>query len=357
MLSDVRGRNRFSRWRGFLIALVLVIAFGNAGGMRLARAMPNSAGSVSVSYSVFAYPEKFEILNCPNAKQKIFAGVSKTVTKVINEKSYEMSGGTVNYVDIEAKMAEPKRGSVSPMAATIISMDRTGTFQTVFIYDPKEVGTDTITFSVTNPNNDELLVSLVAMADATVQVKVKPCQYKVNTLIDTQLSDEGVAWSGIGLIKDAIIEQGDDGVLRGSADLEWNVFNHATTDGGCVYQPHTAISQAEITGQPNEEVMTWTLTYQDAQESVTATCVDVGTQTFDNLQPLSEYGPSVVTISSSGGAARYSQAWAWPTGGESAKYTIIVEPEEEKSVSKTGDPLAWLPDWFEAALFLPGVNR
>jgi hypothetical protein len=186
-----------------------------------------------------------------------------------------------------------------------------------------------------------------------VVVEVKECKQKVNLILFSQLSDEGVAWSGVGLVKDAIVEQDEDGVYRGSADFEFNVFNHATTDGGCVYQPHTALSQAEITGQLNEGVMTWTLTYQDARESVTATCVDTGTQTLDNLQPLSEYGPSVVTTSSSGGAARYNQSWSWPTGGEFAKYTIIVEPEEEKPVSRTGDSVAWLPDWFETVLFLP----
>jgi hypothetical protein len=217
-----------------------------------------------------------------------------------------------------------------------------------FIYKATKEGHEKIRFRTLVP---KIGTRPSVYLEDVLEFDVKKCKQKVNLILDGQLSDEGVAWSGIGLIEDAIVEQGEDGVYRGSADFEFNVFNHATTDGGCVYQPHTAIAQAEITGQPNKDVMTWTLTYQDAQESVTATCVDTGTQTFDNLQPLSEYGPSVVTISSSGGAARYSQSWSWPTGGEFATYTIIVEPVEEKSVSRTGDP-AWLSGWFEAALFL-----
>jgi hypothetical protein len=224
-----------------------------------------------------------------------------------------------------------------------------------FVFQAKKIGKEKIFFEALVP--DPLFLTPDVYIEQTLEFEVKKCKQKVNALIDSQLSDEGVAWSGIGLIEDAIVEQGEDGVYRGSADFEFNVFNHATTDGQCVYQPHTAISQAEITGQSTEDVMTWTLTYQDAQELVTATCVDTGIQTFDNLQPLSEYGPSVVTIPSSGGAARYSQSWSWPTGGEFAKYTIIVEPVEDKSVSRTGDPVAWLSEWFEIALFLPGVSR
>jgi hypothetical protein len=219
-----------------------------------------------------------------------------------------------------------------------------------FVFEAKKTGKEKIFFEALVP--DVFFATPDVYLEQPLEFEVKNCKHRVNLILDGQLSDEGVFWSGIGLIEDAIIEQGEDGVYRGSAEFEFNVFNHATTDGSCVYQPHTAISQAEITGQPNEQVMTWTLTYQDAQESVTATCADVGTQTFDNLQPLSEYGPSVVAISSSGGAARYHQSWSWPTGGEFATYTIIVEPVEAKSVSRTGDP-ARLPGWFEAALFLP----
>jgi hypothetical protein len=75
------------RWT---IALVLALAFGSTGGARLARAAPGSAETVS--YSVFAYPETFEIRNCPKAKQEIYVGVRRTVTKVIGGKSYEMTG-------------------------------------------------------------------------------------------------------------------------------------------------------------------------------------------------------------------------------------------------------------------------
>jgi hypothetical protein len=199
MISNMHGGNRSPRWRGVLIALVLALAFGSIGGVPLARAMPTSVETVS--YSVFAYPTQFEIRNCPKAKQEIYVGVRRTVTKVIGGKSYDMTGGTVNDVNIEATMAEPKRGSISPSAASIISMDRTGTFQTAFIYDPEKVGKDTIAF---RRAIDELLAPLVP--DATVQVKVLPCKYKVNLILDSQLSDEGVSWSAIGLVEDAIIE-------------------------------------------------------------------------------------------------------------------------------------------------------
>src|SRR5687768_12905659 len=101
MISNVRGR-------GVLTALVLALAVGNAGGIPRARAAPDSAETVSDS--VFANPQTFEIRNCPKSKQKIYVGVSRTVTKVIGGKSYQMSGGTVNLVDIKVK-TKPSNGS------------------------------------------------------------------------------------------------------------------------------------------------------------------------------------------------------------------------------------------------------
>lgn len=358
MISNVRGRNivgsRFL-FRIGLIGLVLALAFGSAGGIPLARATPDLVQTVSVSYSVFANPEEFEIRNCSNTKQEIYVGVRRTVTKVIGGKTYDMTGGTINLVDIKVK-TKPSNGSISPSEATVTTMMQyTETFQTVFIYDPNKVGKDTITFSSPGPI-DELLVSLVPAADATVQVKVTPCKYKVNTIFKGQYSDEAFHASELAQVKDAIIEPGNDSVLRGSADLEWNVFNHAMNDGSCVWEPYTVISPTEITAQHNAEndTLGLTFTYADVQHSVTATCADSGTGTVDTASLLSTLGPTTATVSDSGGVVRFGQAWP----AEFGTFTIIVEPEEEQpAISWTGDPVAWLSEWSEIALFLPGASR
>src|SRR5688572_12170581 len=126
-------------------------------------------------------------------------------------------------------------------------------------------------------------------------------------------------------------------------------------DGSCVWEPYTVISPTEITAQHNAEndTLSLTFTYADVQHLVTATCADSGTSTVDTASLLSTLGPTTATVPSSGGVTRLSQAWP----GEFGTFTIIVEPEEEQPVSKADDLVAWLPGWFEAALFLPGVSR
>src|SRR5688572_18926640 len=211
MISNVRGWNQLPRWRAVLIVLVLVIVFGNAGGIPLARAAPDSAQTVS--YSVFAYRTEFEIRNWPKAKQETSVGVRRTVKKVIRGKSYEMTGGSGNGGDMKLK-TKPSNGSVSPNDATVTSMDRTGTFQTVFIYDPEKVGKDTITFSSTGSQPDELLAPLVPPADATVQVKVLPCKYRASFIYRERHFNSAVwrgDWFGYASMEEVLLEPDENG--------------------------------------------------------------------------------------------------------------------------------------------------
>lgn len=217
-----------------------------------------------------------------------------------------------------------------------------------FVFEAKKTGKEKIFFEALVP--DVFFAAPDVYIEQPLEFDVKKCKQKVNLIFDGQYSDEAFHASELGLIEDAIVEQGEDGVYRGSADFEWNVFNHAMNDGSCVWQPYTVTSPAEITAKPNEEhdTLSLTITYADVQHSVTATCAGSGTTTVDTASLLSQTGPTMATISDSGGVTRFSQAWP----AEFGTFTIIVEPEEEQPVSKMDHSVAWLPGWFETALLL-----
>lgn len=352
MISNMHGRNIVGSHLLLRLNLaVLILMLFLAGSVGQARSAGSQQASLDYDLMVWALKLLKQDYLCIGEQMRIEVEFLYLNRHLGKEVSTTPIGGGITVT----ALVTGGTGTVTPSQAStqwrhdrLDSLPRTA----VFNFKATKAGHEKIFFESIAPN-DEGEFPPSNHIEKTLEFDVKKCKQKVNLIFDGQLSDEGVFWSGIGLIEDAIVEQGDDGVYRGSADFEFNVFNHATTDGGCVYQPHTAIAPAEITGQPNDDIMNWEITYADAQESVTATCVDTGSETFDNLQPLSEYGPSVVNIPSSGGAARYNQSWSWPTGGEFVTFTIIVEPEEESSVSKTSDSLTWLPDWFEPILFLP----
>lgn len=224
-----------------------------------------------------------------------------------------------------------------------------------FTFEAKKSGHEKIFFETTLPRK----VSRGAKdkyIEHSIEFDVKECQAKVNLIFDGQYSDDAFHASELALVEDAIIKQDDTGVYRGSADLEWNVFNHALNDGSCVYRPYTVISPAEIIAQPDnkKENLGLTLTYADVQHSVTVTCTDSGTTTVDSASLLSTLGPTTATVPDSGGLVRFEQAWP----AEFGTFTIIVEPEEAKpSVSRTRNQVTWLLDRFETALFFPGLGQ
>jgi hypothetical protein len=348
MISNVRGWNQLPRWCGALIALVLFLAVGNAGGIPLARAAPDSAETVS--YSVFAYPTQFEIRNCPKAKQEIYVGVRRTVTKVISGKSYEMTGGTVNGIDIKVK-TKPSNGSVSPNDATVTSMDRTGTFQTVFIYDPEKAGKDTITFSSTGSQSDELLAPLVPPADATVQVKILPCKYKTKLNYRTQIpgNERPGYFTEYASMEEVLLEPDENGHFKAAGSYRLHGFD--TVNIECPMTWFGSDLQVDIAGDVGQDVVNLAFDFVLAEVTGNFACAG-------SFVSAAHYvGERSTVIPTAGGVTNIvGLLEGYPIS--SVVITVIVQPEaEQPAVSRTDHPVAWLPDWFETAFLLPGESR
>jgi hypothetical protein len=326
MISNVRGR-------GVLTALVLALAVGNAGGIPRARAAPDSAETIS--WSVFANPQTFEIRNCPKAKQEIYVGLSRTVTKVISGKPYE-SSSSVNGFDIQVK-TKPSNGSISPSAASIISMDRTGTFQTVFIYDPEKAGKDTITFSSTGSQPDELLAPLVPSADATVQVKVLPCKYRASLIYRSELLATGGYvgdWIEYGSMQETLLEPDQNGHFEAAGLSQLDGFQ--TDVPACPFTYTGSDLQVDIAGDVGQDLVNLTFDFGFPEVTFSYCSGSYTSPTYSFL------GQENTAIPTAGGVTNIVSPR--PTGS-TVVITVIVLPEaEQPSVSRTDRPVTWLPD-------------
>jgi hypothetical protein len=339
-------------WRGVFIALVLALSFGNVGGIPLARATPDSAQNVSVSYSVFANPETFEIQNCPDAKQEIYVGVSRNVTKEISGKPYE-SSRSVNGVDVQVK-TKPSNGSVSPSTASVNSMMRyTETFQTVFVYDPKKVGKDTITFSgQTSP--DELLAPLIpgSIADATVTVKILPCNYKTRVIYRTRQPTSSInrtgSWIEYASMGEVLLEPNENGNFEAVGSYQLHGFE--TNVPECTLTWAGSDLPVDITGDLGQNVINLAFDFGFPEVTASFACTGDSFTTYPAI-----LGQQNTAIPIAGGLTKIVGPVA--TNGTVA-ITVIVLPEaEQPAVSRTDRPVTWLSDWFEVALSLPGLSR
>jgi hypothetical protein len=346
MISTILGRqfvmSRFLLRVG-LMGLVMVLLLGSVGQARSAGNYQSQRDDFSLS--VWAFKLLKQNYLCTGEQMRIDVQ-TLYLTPVGQNKIPTPTAG----LPVSAKVTGGT-GTVSPQSTrTVWGPDSDSPPRTaVFNFKATKAGHEKIIFETIAPTELGEFVPSESIP-AELEFDVKKCKKKVNQIFNGKYSDDAFHASELALIEDAIIEQGDDGVYRGSADLEWNVFNHALNDGSCVWQPYTVISPAEITAQPDDEneSLGLTLTYADVQHSVTATCADSGTSTVDTASLLSTLGPTTATLPSSGGVTRLSQAWP----GEFGTFTIIVESEEEQPVSKTDHSVAWLPGWFETALLL-----
>lgn len=323
--SSTHVRNPVPRWRIVFIALVLALAIGSAGQIPPVQAATAKLEPADIKFELNVYPENLPTI-CVKQKLNLYVSVSKTVSKVIGGKLYELPGTTgLPQVTSSVKGSGKIQKQLGDIDAPRIS-------QVHYMFTADKPGTTTLKFSAPIENSwigtKEEVIGSGVKVEKEVTVKVRNCKYKVTTIGEWHPSLEGnpviMATSG-----DAEVKADEQGNFTGTATVNWIV--NVSQIGDCVQEHTIGSSQVEWTGQMDDaDQLTMNGDYQPASGSVTVFCGETWTfpeqLTPDLLQ---------ASVSSYGGVSRQSQVIESEgvngTETHPGTVTIIVIPDEDEA--------------------------
>ena len=345
--SSLNAGNSAPRWRTVLIALVLALSIGSAGQIPPAQAA--SPDPTDISFELNVYPEKLTIL-CGETKT-LYAAVSKTIHKVINDKEWAVPAGLGLSPKVVVDWSGPKIGTLQGPLQFLEGEGDIDIWQIPFTFTANKPGTTTLKFSASIAGSwigpDEKLGQSAAKLLKEVTVKVN-CKFKVKTR--SRWTMPGIhAFDINAMIDNAVMKADEQGNFTGSATVNWAV---ATTvlSPVCISASFTVSpSQANLTGQMDESgLLVVNLPYQPAAASVTQVCrTPTGPFTSTYHYQLAP-DPLRFSVPSSSGVFNQSQvlvatsdemAGPWPLSGSSV---IVVIPEEDEAVAFNADSRAAL---------------
>lgn len=346
--SSLNAGNSAPRWRTVFMALVLALSIGSAGQIPPAQAA--SPDPTDISFELNVYPEKLTML-CGEEKT-LYASVSKTMYKVINDKEFRLYAGPGLSPSVDGEVTGPKIGTLAKELVDLENMEDANDIQQIpFKFTANKPGTTTLKFSASingswiEPNVKLGQSAAKLLKEVSVQVN---CKFKVKTR--SRWTMPGIhAFDINAMIDNAVMKADEQGNFTGSATVNWAV---ATTvlSPVCISASFTVSpSQANLTGQMDESgLLVVNLPYQPAAASVTQVCrTPTGPFTSTYHYQLAP-DPLRFSVPSSSGVFNQSQvlvatsdemAGPWPLSGSSV---IVVIPEEDEAVAFNADSRAAL---------------
>ena len=339
-----------SRWQIVLIALALVT--GSVGQTSQAQAAADNPADVY--FEVSANPQSPPPL-CINQQLKIYVSINKNITKVINEKAYNLPRGAVTGVKVTGSMSkdvgtlESKKPEVSFGDDELAVLQPKGIGQADFVFTAKKPGTTTLTFTANVPGAWTGSAEALALGKsypankAEIKVRVIPCKFKVKTA--SNFSAQGV---NLAAIMDGEMKADEQGNFTGSATVNWiGGFASFGTCGAAYYD--VASSQADLTGRHDDEggQLAVEVNYLGAVLTMSGCASASGTVVPD---------PLALNIPSSGGVSTQSQDLHEPNYFSFyGSAVIVVTPVEDGAVSfnpaglaaRVGSPSTWLTELWD----------
>jgi len=171
-----------------------------------------------------------------------------------------------------------------------------------FTFEPTQAGHEKISFETVVPSSISL-ASVDTQVSGSLEFDVKKCKYRMDLIHDFRPSAAASRERRLGVIENATIEQGDDGVYRGSANFEMDFFDVPVSgvDSSCVGEPSTIVSSADITGTSAGATLNLTITYEDVEYTRVSNCSPAGSTTLS-------FSPTHATLSISGGSVLVSES-------------------------------------------------
>ncbi len=318
--STPQARNPAARRRTVFVALVFALVIAGAG--QPAPAQPVPAGKDEISFKLEVFPEKLPTF-CVNQKFTFYAGVSKTVNKVINDKNVEIPGNAP---------APAVSGSVTDRdIGTLLGFEDE---ENTFLFTAKKPGTTTLKFTALVKNiwigaNEEVIGSSVKI-EKPVTVKVRNCKYKVETV--SQFSAQGVKLAST---MEGEMESDEQGNFTGSATVNWVGGVASIGDCSAAYYD-VASSQADLTGnQDDSGQLAAEVNYLGAVITMSGCASASGTMIPD---------PLTLSVPSSGGVSTQSQNLHEPNYFSFyGSVVIVVIPVEDEAAAFNADkPVSWV---------------
>jgi len=327
----IQAKGRRTVIRILYAALIGTLAIGSAGQIATAQAAPAAGDPVPVKFEIGVYPEKLPTI-CVNKKLTLYAGVSKTVNKVIGGKPFELPGKapepTVTGEKVSGVGTLEKIGGG---AEDLMSLQG----ENVFTFMSNKPGKVTLKFTAPVKNswvgvNEEVIGSGVTV-QKEITFTVIHCKYAVKTLLKFPVPD----LYEISVISDDAVMKGDEtGSFTGAASMSWvysNVFQE------CDFSISATDSQVDLAGQLDDDggQLAVTQNFQPTTVATSICCPIVGCRSASDQGTLD---PLIFSVASTGGVITQTA-----TGqGVSGLATIVVIPEEDEAVALNADSRAVL---------------
>jgi|GEM_PF-3352528 len=324
-----RMKRTASRWQIALIALLLTLVLGSAGQTpRVQAALDNPA---DVYFEVSASPQSPPAL-CINQQLKIYVSINKNITKVINEKAYNLPKGAVTGVKVTGSMSkdigtlESKKPEVSFEDDELVMLQPNGIGQADFLFTAKKAGTTALTFTADVPGawtgSAVARGKSYAAKKAEITVKVIPCKFKVKTLLKFPVPD---LYQISVISDDAVMKGNETGSFTGAATMSW-VYSEVFQD--CDFSISATDSQVDLAGQLDDDggQLAVTQNFHPTTVATSICCPVVGCRSASDEGSVD---PLIFSIASTGGVVTQTV-----TGqGVSGLATIVVIPEEDEAVT------------------------
>ena len=338
-------------WRNVFVAMILALALVGAGQSPQAQAAQDNPADVY--FEVSANPQNPPTL-CVNQKLNIYVSINKNITKVINDRAYNLPRGEVTGVQVNGRVSNDVGILAPEHTPGSYDLASLGVGQADFLFTAKKPGRTTLTFTADVPGTwtgaTEAAVSgrSYRAKKAEIQVRVVRCKFKVTTIGEWRVPGPAnlhiAATSGDAEVK----AEEAQSAFSGSTTVNWVASIADIID--CKSILTIGSSQVSWTGTMNDaDQLTLNGTYQPAAGSQSTICIgqDGGVATGNPQYQLTA-DPLQISIASSGGVVRQSQVLQGPEATPGF-VTIIVIPQEDEAaafnpgerVLHVGSPSVW----------------
>ncbi len=291
-ILPARARGSVPRWRGMLLALMLVFIVGSAG--QPAQAAP-SKDTIWILPKLEASPGTITL--CPNESTYIHVTYREDQYRASNL-SAPVQGQSVSGMTINGTVIDPNVGHLV-RATTTTRTWRAGISALFRIRAGSSFGQTTIRFEaedilvpLVGPNGENIV--LIQPTPITVNLEVK-CEYLIQVFSSWVLPGERQLYT-LGILT-AIVTPDGNGNFR---NIPATMTSSAAWVGPCPGTSTIQPSTADITGHIGQDKFMAVINYQPAQTSTTEGCKGKSSSGPGQPQPLQFQMPA------SGGTATYN---------------------------------------------------
>jgi hypothetical protein len=351
MISTILGRQSVvSRFllRVGLMGLVMILLLGSVGQARSAGNYQSQRDDFSLT--VWAFKLLKQNYLCTGEQMRIDVQ-TLYLTPVGQNKIPTPTAG----LPVSAKVTGGT-GTVSPQSTrTVWGPDSDSPPRTaVFNFKATKAGHEKIIFETIAPTEfGEFLPS--ESIPATLEFDVKNCKKKASLIYRSQQFAWSVNrtgwWMEYGNMEEVLLEPNEQGNFEVVGLYQFG--GYLTNMAECPWNFAGSDLQVDIAGNLGEDVVNLALDFGWPEVTVSFCS---GSYTSP---PAALLGQQSAAIPAAGGVTNIivPVPYGAPSPSGTAVITVIVQPEAEQAVSRKDHPVAWLPGWFEAALFLPGGSR